>query len=99
MGCISGSPGCTFEEDDDGGEVRLLTLIKLQKSHLCPEPYYLMAIGGEGNSMVEVASLNPASDPLPACLEYLNPLPDSLYGAAGGLDNDGLHTKNLYCNS
>ena len=55
-----------------------------------PEPYYLMAIGGEGNSMVEVASLNPASDPLPACLEYLSPLPDSLYGAAGGLDNDGL---------
>ena len=49
-----------------------------------------MAIGGEGNSMVEVASINPASDPLPACLEYLSPLPDSLYGAAGGLDNDGL---------
>ena len=94
MGCISGSPGCPFEEADDGEKVKLFSEIELQTSHLCPEPYYLMAIGGEGNSMVEVASLNPASDPLPACLEYLNPLPDSLYGAAGGVDNDGLD-KNL----
>ena len=49
-----------------------------------------MAVGEEGNSMVEVASLDPASDPVPACLEYRNPLPDALYGAAGGLDSDGL---------
>ena len=51
-----------------------------------------MVIGGYNGSQlddVELVSLDPISQPVPECLTELNPLPVTVYEAAGGLDYSG----------
>ena len=52
----------------------------------------MMVIGGDdGRKLddVELVSLDPISQPVPECLTELNPLPVTVYEAAGGLDYSG----------
>ena len=71
--------------------------------------YFIMAIGGQEENPpptgplsledVELVAIDPTLHPVPNCLTQLNPLPHSLYDAAGAIDYSGKLTLvvNIQC--
>ena len=54
-----------------------------------------MVIGGWRSATVELASLDPVSNPVPPCLADLNDFPTEIYDAAGSIGEGRVRRQRL----